>query len=247
MSQVGDDYRAVVYASYLTARQEASPDVVAQHIQVRANHCGRIIREFFPPDRNASILELACGHGALLYHAGAAGYQNIRGVDTSPEQIAAGRRFGVANLTRGDRFDALAGAADTSGDAVVSLDLIEHLNKPELCRLVGEVARVLRPGGRWIIHCPNGESPFAGAVRYGDFTHELCFTQHSLGQLLRAYGFSRIECFEDGPVAHGPRSVARLVLWRAIRLGLRAWMVIETGKVTARPIFTQNLFCVAHR
>jgi SAM-dependent methyltransferase len=130
-------------------------------------------------------------------------------------------------------------------DAIVALDVIEHFTKPELCRLTAEVARVLKPGGRWIIHCPNGESPFAGAVRYGDFTHELCFTQHSLRQLLHAYGFVGIECFEDSPVMHGFSSVARSAIWRAMRFGLRAWFVIETGKAAARPIFTQNLFCVA--
>ncbi len=246
MKPATGDYRQAIYASYLTGQGEESPETIAAHIRVRANHCARIIRDFFPADRNASILELGCGHGALLYHAQAAGYHNIRGVDTSPEQIAAGRRFGVGNLAQGDCFETLAQCADASVDAVVALDVIEHFTKPELCRLTAEVARVLKPGGRWIIHCPNGESPFGSRMRHWDFTHELSFTRHSLRQLLSAFGFRAVDCCEDGPVPHGARSVARLALWRTVHAILRAWLIVETGQIDT-PIFTQNLFCVARK
>jgi len=241
------EYRDAIYGSYLTGQDEAAPETVAAHIQVPKAHCERIIRDFFPPNRDAAILELACGYGALLHYAKAAGYASARGVDISPEQVAAARRAGIANVSQSDCFEALGEEPDESLDAIVSLDLIEHFTKPELCRLTAEVARVLKSKGRWIIHCPNGESPFCGNIRYGDFTHELCFTQNSLRQLLKAYGFSRTECFEDGPVAHGVASSVRLVLWRTIHLVLRACLVIETGRIGDKPIFTQNLFCVAYK
>ncbi|HLH77278.1 MAG TPA: class I SAM-dependent methyltransferase [Candidatus Binataceae bacterium] len=247
LTSAPEHYRDAIYQSYLTGQGEESAETVGVHIGVRKAYCRRIIAEFFPPNRDASILELACGYGALIHHARVAGYENIRGVDISPEQVAAAHRAGVANVTQADCFEALAKEPNENLDAVVSLDLIEHFSKPELCRLAGEIARVLKPTGRWIIHCPNGESPFCGSVRYGDFTHELCFTQHSLRQLLTAYRFSRIECFEDGPIPHGFTSVVRLALWRTIHLTLRACMVIETGQIGARPIFTQNLFCVAYK
>jgi SAM-dependent methyltransferase len=86
MRQATGDYRGAIYASYLTGQGEESPETVAAHIRVRANHCARIVKDFFPADRNASILELGCGHGALLYHAQAAGYHDIRGVDASPSR-----------------------------------------------------------------------------------------------------------------------------------------------------------------
>ena len=39
------------------------------------------------------------------------------------------------------------------------------------------MCRALKPGGRWILHTANAESPFYGRVRYGDITHEQAFTQ----------------------------------------------------------------------
>jgi SAM-dependent methyltransferase len=64
-------------------------------------------------------------------------------------------------------------------DAVIAFDVLEHFGRDELIPLVDAVHRVLRPGGRWIIHVPNGESPFFGSIRYGDLTHELAFTRQS--------------------------------------------------------------------
>jgi SAM-dependent methyltransferase len=247
MSHIQSDYRALIYDSYLSSNGEAAPDVVAAHIQVRRSHCQRIIQDYFPAQRDARILELGCGYGDLLHNAAAAGYRGMSGVDKSPEQVAAARRFGVGGVIEGDCIEFLHSVVDQDFDAVVSLDLIEHFTKSELCEMAGEVARVLNPRGRWILHTPNGESPFAGRIRYGDFTHEQCFTQWSLRQLFRAYGFNRVECFEDGPVVHGLKSGLRLALWRAIRSGLRAWLVIETGQVGESPIFTQNLFCIAYK
>ncbi|MBV8773692.1 MAG: class I SAM-dependent methyltransferase [Deltaproteobacteria bacterium] len=241
------DYRKILYDSYLSSQGEALPEVLATHLAVRASHCRCILNDFFPANRDARILELGCGYGALLHYAMAAGYHDIQGVDNSPEQIAAAHQLGITCAVEGDCFDSLGKEADNSLEAIVSLDLIEHFDKPEVCRLAVEVARALKPSGRWILHCPNGESPFGARVRYGDFTHELCFTQQSLQQLLHAYGFGRVECFEDGPIAHGPKSAIRFILWRIVRFALRAWLVAETGQVDQAPIFTQNLFCIAYK
>ena len=158
-------YRKILYDSYLSSQGEAAADVLAAHLRVRANHCQRILNDFFPPDRDARILELGCGYGALLHYAMAAGYHDIRGVDNSPEQLAAAHQLGITCAVEGDCIDFIGKEADNSLDVIVSLDLIEHFDKPEVCGLVAEVARALKSTGRWILHCPNGESPFGGRVR----------------------------------------------------------------------------------
>jgi SAM-dependent methyltransferase len=136
---------------------------------------------------------------------------------------------------------------DASLDVVVAFDVIEHFMRDELLGFVDEVRRVLRPGGRWIIHTPNAESPFGGRMRYGDLTHELAFTRHSIGQLLLSSGFSSVRCFEDTPVPHGVKSAARWVLWKLFRGVLRLYMAAETGDGDASHIFTQNFLVVAER
>jgi SAM-dependent methyltransferase len=134
---------------------------------------------------------------------------------------------------------------DESQDVVIAFDLIEHFTKGELLALVDEVRRVLKPGGRWIIHAPNGESPFHSRIHYGDFTHELSFTSTSIGQLLRSSDFSGVYCFEDAPVPHGLKSAIRWALWKLIRSLLRLYLAAETGVTNG--IFSQNFLVVAFK
>lgn len=205
----------------------------------------KLIREHFPVDREAMVLDLGCGHGALLHFAQNAGYRNAQGVDRSPQQVAAARNLGIAGVAEGDLFEALRARPAGSVDTVVTFDVIEHFQKPELIRFVDEVHRVLREGGRWIIHAPNGESPFAGRMLYWDFTHELCFTRTSMAQLLMSSGFAQVRSYEDAPVPHGAKSAVRWLLWHVIRGALLLYMAIETGAIDRESVFSQNLLAVA--
>lgn len=238
-------YRRRVYGGYVTMRDRPlAPDSVSG-LRPRMPYFRRVIRRHFPGDRQAVILELGCGHGALLYALQRAGYCNVRGVDGSREQVAAARKLGIEAVDRGDILETLRGTADRSLDVVVAFDVIEHFTKAEVIPLVDQVRRVLRPGGRWIIHVPNAEGPFGGRMRYGDFTHELAFTRNSLAQLLKSSGFSEVTCFEDRPVPHGVKSLTRAALWSLIRLGLLMFIAIESGDTDRRAIFSQNLLAVA--
>jgi SAM-dependent methyltransferase len=99
------DYRKVIFDSYLSAFGNPSIEVLRDQLAVRAHHCGWVIRNFFPADCDARILDLGCGYGALEYYAAQAGYANIRGVDRSVEQLDASRRLGIANISQGDCFE----------------------------------------------------------------------------------------------------------------------------------------------
>lgn len=238
-------HRARIYRHYVeAATTELAPETV-EGLKPRQPYLDRLVARHFPPDRAAAILELGCGHGALLHAAGRAGYTNMRGVDGSPAQVAAAQKLGIAAVREADLFEAIRATPDASLDAVVAFDVIEHFDKNELIDLTDETLRVLRPGGRWILHVPNGASPFAGIVRYGDLTHELAFTDESLTQLALASGFRSIACFEDEPVAHGLKSAVRLAAWKLIRGALRFYLAVETG--AAQRILTQNLVAVAIR
>lgn len=238
-------YRDRIYNNYVHARHQAlAPDSVVG-LAPRAAYLRRLVRRHFPQDHNARILDLGCGHGAILHFAREAGYTDIRGVDGSPEQVAAARKLGIAGVEEGNIHDMLASVTDASIDVIITFDVIEHFTRDELIPLVDSIYRVLKSGGSWLIHVPNGESPFGGRIRYGDFTHELAFTRTSLGQLLFSSGFSGEESFEDTPVPHGIKSTVRAILWWAIRCVLLAYTVIETGTFDKKAIFTQNFLTVA--
>jgi SAM-dependent methyltransferase len=237
-------YRERIYQHYVNARHGSLAPASISGLTPRAPYLNKIIREHFPSDRSARIIDLGCGHGAVLHFAQTAGYQNVTGVDRSPEQVKEAERLGIAGVTEGDLLETLESLPDELVDLIVAFDVIEHFTKDELVPFVDEVNRVLRKGGKWIIHTPNGESPFAGRIRYGDFTHEQAFTRTSLGQLLIASGFSLVTCYEDAPIPHGVKSAVRWMLWKIFRGGLKVFLAAETGSLDDC-IFSQNLLAVA--
>jgi SAM-dependent methyltransferase len=241
------DYRTRIYNAYVNAQQQALAPESLVGLKPRFPMLRKLVREHFPPDLNAAILELGCGHGALIHVARQMDYRHLHGLDGSPEQVAATRRLGIDGVAQGDVLGALSRQPDGSLDCVVAFDLIEHFTKAELIGLVDEICRILRPGGRLIIHCPNAESPFGNRTLFRDFTHELAFTRTSLAQLLLSSRFSQVTCYEDQPVSHDLKSAVRWVLWKVLRNLLRLYVAAETGDSGRNAVFSQNLFCVAFK
>ncbi len=235
------DYRSRLYGRYVTAHLSGS---IEERVKVRKPYLYRLIDMHFPEKLDAHILEIGCGHGALIYYAKEVGYNHLEGVDTSLEQVEEAWKLGLRdNIRHEDLMETLSKSADKSYDAIVALDVIEHMTKSELLDLVGELHRVIRDGGKLILHMPNAASPFFGRVRYGDYTHEQAFTQSSLSQLLITYGFSGVQCFEDAPIVHGVKSAVRWIVWKVVRSTFRLALVAETG--AGNEIFTQNFLAVA--
>ncbi len=182
------DYRQQLYDRYVSSHLALTSDSAQTALAPRKAYLEQIVRRHFPRNRNAPILDLGCGHGAIVYFARQAGYQNCVGVDTSAEQVAVAQSLGIEGVTQGDVLATLHAAAAESIELVVTFDVIEHLTKSELLELADEILRVLKAGGAWMIHAPNGASPFFGAVRYGDYTHEQAFTPGGLKQLALCAG-----------------------------------------------------------
>jgi len=238
-------YRERIYQRYVHGRADMIAPPTLEGLKPRSPYLTKLVQSHFPADRRSAILDLGCGHGALIHFARREGYSNIRGVDFSPEQVAAARRLGIEGVEEGHLLATLASQTDGSLDVVVAFDVIEHFTRDELLGFVDQVQRVLRPEGRWIIHTPNGESPFSGRMRYWDLTHELAFTRTSICQLLLSSGFSRVRCFEDAPIPHGLKSAVRWGLWQVIRSLLRIFIAAETGDTDSNAIFSQNFLTVA--
>jgi SAM-dependent methyltransferase len=100
------------------------------------------------------VLDVACGEGygtALLARHAA----HVTGVDISAEAIAHARgRY--ASLANAEFMEASCTALpldDASVDVAVSLETIEHITAQ--AEFIGELARVLKPGGVLVLSCPN--------------------------------------------------------------------------------------------
>jgi 2-polyprenyl-3-methyl-5-hydroxy-6-metoxy-1,4-benzoquinol methylase len=200
-----------------------------------------------PEDRNTRVLDLGCGYGALLYFLKNMGYQNLKGVDGSPEQVSLAGQLGLEIVQEGDVLDLLRKSDKGSYDVVVAFDVLEHFTKEELLGICDELYRVLSDNGRLILHVPNGEAIFSGSVFFGDLTHETAFTRNSLRQLMNCSGFKKVQFAEDVPVMHGIKSAARHVIWKVVRSIFRLIYVAETGDIGGDLVLTQNLLAVVEK
>jgi len=123
------------------------------------------------------------------------------------------------------------------------MDILEHLEKGELLALLDQVYASLRSDGIVIIHVPNAEGLFGMRIRYGDLTHENCFTPRSIEQALNACSFHHVVCFEDKPIIHGAKSLLRRIIWELLTAPPRLLLAAETG--STRSILSQNMLVIA--
>lgn len=175
------------------------------------------------PDRQARILDLGCGSGALLGRLQAQGYTELHGIDiAAPAQPAGGIRYAEAD------FDNATLPYETFAfDLVLCVEVVEHLENPGA--VLRELARVLRPGGRLLLTTPNVHSLEArlrlllrGELkqfdRIGDPTHVSPVFLHPFKLLLQRQGL-RIERVWGFPL-DGSSPTSRPVLrWAARVLG----------------------------
>lgn len=238
-------YREKIYSYYVEAWTSNVRPIALSDLNRRKPTMEMIIKEFFPKDKSAKIVDLGCGHGTLIYFAQQAGYQNISGVDTSRQQIELGQKFGIQNLKQQDIFQFLKDCPQGSLDMVTTIDVMEHLSRDEFLDFAEIVYRALKPEGRWLIHVPNGMSPYFGSVYYGDYTHEQAFTSYSLNQILSVCKFKGLRFTESRPLVYSIKGLIRFVLWKLIRSFLCVYHFVETGELFTKPILSRNIYCLA--
>jgi SAM-dependent methyltransferase len=139
----------------------------------------RLVPRHFPPDRVGRILDVGCGS---MPYRGLFPQDSYLGCDIDPASPA------VASCPA----DALA-FPDRSFDAVVAFQLLEHVTEP--WRVMGEIARVLRPGGKALITVPFLFPFHASPQDYFRYTHQ------GVAELAAASGFRLVEVDGQCPLA----------------------------------------------
>ena len=199
---------------------------------------------FLPRDKEAKILDIGCGNGGFVYWLQSLGYKNSEGIDISKEQVGIARNLGIPNIKCADLVEFLK-SKDKAYDIIFARDIIEHFKKEEIINILSLIFNSLKQEGTVVIQAPNAQNLFGSRLRYGDFTHEIAFTEGSLYQLLRIAGFKEISFYPTGPVPKGIKSTVRFLLWKMIEIFLRFYMLVETG--SGRGIYTQNIIAVARK
>ena len=103
-----------------------------------------------------SLLDVGCGNGAntaLFTQI----MPRVVGIDVEPERLATARQYAREHGLDNVEYEMTDGrvilCADDSFDHVTCFDVLEHVDDEQ--QVLGEIARVLRPGGRLTISVPN--------------------------------------------------------------------------------------------
>lgn len=192
------------------------------------------------------VLDVGCGSGVMASRLRDLGHE-VHGLDVSRNAIeklaARGIPGSVCDL------ESVLPFPDQSFDAVWCTEVIEHLTTP--ARLLGEIRRILRPGGRLALSTPNSAHIAYRLLHLGGRTcselqhpeHLRFFSRSSLQKLLVESGF-RIETLSGRNLylilplpAAASTATARLAAWLE-RCGLRR----ETSHVQQRSFLVWEHF-----
>lgn len=141
---------------YLSRRSVAGYDHVIRRVYYSGAERAALRRLVanLPPGPN-TVLDLGCGTGrALAAVAAARPRARLWGVDLSPFMLA---RAGARLVSAGGRLTLVHGDAvrlpwqEGTFDVVVATHLFGHMPGPAARAALGEVERVLRPGGRLLL------------------------------------------------------------------------------------------------
>lgn len=191
------DYRKRFYEKYVqtqirhTAKYDFKDEYNFRRKIYKLNY-----KNILPKDKDAHILELGCGAGYFLKYLKELGYQNIHGVDISPEQLELAKKLGGSlYIVQADIFDYLK-STKQKFDMICAFHVLEHLFKNEILELLSFIYEKLNNNGMILIEVPNAGSPlFGGQNRYSEFTHETGFTAPSLKEVLLICEFLDVKVF----------------------------------------------------
>jgi SAM-dependent methyltransferase len=159
------------------------------------------------------VLDLGCRDGALTqaYLDG----NEVVGVDADREALAGAAKLGIE--THWADLDQPLDFAEDSFDVVVAGELLEHLRDP--LRLVGEIRRVLRPGGTFVASVPNayrlkGRLLFLlGRPPENDPTHLQMFSGDDVRALLTGFQDTHVHFVAGRLVPLHPRLFANDIVF----------------------------------
>lgn len=192
------------------------------------------IKDWLPDHTESEILDIGCGFGNLLRAFKDAGYNNLTGIDISVEQILKAKELNSQiNFSCIDLISFLK-SSKKKYDLITAFDVIEHLEKEEAITTLNLIFNALNDKGQLIIQTPNAESPWFGAVAYGDFTHEWFYTASSLEDVLLKSGFRNIKFKPSEPLFISLRSGIRRIVWKVINMFLQIWNLAETGSMGSK-------------
>jgi SAM-dependent methyltransferase len=164
----------------------------------------RWVAERITPE--AHVLDLGCGRGGITERLHGAG----RWVGVDPDRASV-KEHRVRTLTRAQARSERLPFAEGVFDLVVSSWVLEHL--PDPCLTFAEIARILRPGGRFLFLTPNARHPIPRASRW--FARMVGAQRQVVSSI---YGRAEEDTFPVHYGANTPEQIDRIATQAGLRL-----------------------------
>jgi cyclopropane-fatty-acyl-phospholipid synthase len=150
-------------ARTLEEAQEAKLELVCEKLRLSAGE---------------RVLDVGCGWGSFALHAASRHGVRVLGITLSEPQAALGQRrareAGLADQVE-IRVADYRELRDQRFDAIVSIGMVEHVGEEQIDVYAGQLARLLRPGGRLLNHGiarlrhrDEGDEPFSERYVFPD-------------------------------------------------------------------------------
>ncbi|MHB0977123.1 MAG: methyltransferase domain-containing protein [Candidatus Aquicultorales bacterium] len=144
----------------------------------------RLLAEYVPA--GSLVADIGCGTGSMVDLLNNRGYKAL-GMDLRPEGLRAAGERGSDRLVQADV--AKLPCADSSLDAVLALDVLEHVE--DEAAVLSEVRRVLKPGGVFLLTVP--AIPSLWSPRDIAAGHLRRYSRAHLGRLLSDAEFNLVD------------------------------------------------------
>jgi 2-polyprenyl-3-methyl-5-hydroxy-6-metoxy-1,4-benzoquinol methylase len=196
-------------------------------------------------DKSSSkLLEIGCNKGYMLAALKSFGFQNLHGVDLSPDDVEKAKILvPSAEIVCTDAFDYLKNKLEQF-DIIILKAVLEHIQKDEIMPFLEKIKDSLNSGGSVIIDVPNMDWLFASHERYMDFTHEIGFTKESLRQIMSSL-FSSVHVIAvDNILESSLFTTAKKRIARFICKKILSWADPEGG---INPIWARSIIGIGKK
>lgn len=180
------------------ARSDWSPAALENAFRRDARYFRALLSNYLPKDRDAEILDVPCGEGAIVYSLLLMGYRNVHGYDLDSRRVEVARKLALP-VSEADVFNVLRQRGNGTVSCIVSASFIEHLEKMAAIDFISLAFEKLASGGTLILATPCADSPFGMAHVFNDLTHKWAATSGVLRWLLSSCGFDKVNIFGDHP------------------------------------------------
>jgi 2-polyprenyl-3-methyl-5-hydroxy-6-metoxy-1,4-benzoquinol methylase len=233
------------YKNYTSTQALSGADEAVQ-LRVAEDNLRYNILPHLPQNRDARILDVPCGYGRYLKALASHGYTNASGIDISAEQIAFARE--KLNLTKVEVADGLTRfrQAHQSFDAILMLDVLEHLSTGETIEWLTSAYAALKPGGVLVIQVPNSLSPFSVHF-HSDLSHKRAYSPATMSQSLHLAGIHQFRHYSSFDAPSRLVGVIRMLLWRYVLNPTIALFIKVAYGTSCGAIHTANLLTIVRK